>query len=330
MNRYRFRLGSRSIGSIQAIINAPSINTPSPPRAARRGSARIAALHCYPLKSAAGLSLEQARLTPTGLAHDRHWIIVTPAGRFRTQREWPQLALIRTELSRQSLLLHAPSAPHAPPRATLAVPLVPTRPLQPRPVTIWKDQLVARDEGDRAADWLGALLGEECRLVRFDPAARRLSAPSWTGPIEAQNCFTDGFPILVIGLDSLAELNSRLPRALPMTRFRPNIVLEGLAPYQEDDIEELFDEQLCLRLVKPCTRCVITTTDQQTGERCDQEPLHTLRTFRFDPQLQGVTFGQNAVIVRGVPGELRCGQSLQIRWKPAHHPTTPTAFAALP
>jgi uncharacterized protein YcbX len=268
---------------------------------------RIASLHCYPLKSGGGLELELVQLTSAGLLNDRCWMVVTPSGRFLTQRELPRLALIRLQLSASELVLQAPS------HADLAVPLQKAGP--GITVVVWNDQCSAFDQGDTVARWLQTVLERECRLVRFDPEHRRLSARAWTGDIEAENRFTDGFPLLVIGRASLADLNSRMERALPMNRFRPNIVLEGLGPYDEDRIDELYDEQLRLKLVKPCTRCSITTTNQDTAELEGEEPLRTLKTYRYDAHLRGVTFGQNAIIVQGAGGTLRRGQLLQARWK---------------
>lgn len=269
--------------------------------------AYIASLHCYPVKSTGGIELQRAQLTPAGIANDRRWMIVTPAGRFLTQRELPQLALVRPSVSARELVLQAPA------RGELRVAL--DQRGRSIPVQVWKDDCPGLDEGDAAAEWLQAVLARECRLVRFDPDHRRLSARAWTGAIEAQNRFSDGFPLLVIGRASLNDLNSRLQRALPMNRFRPNIVIEGLDPYDEDRIDELYGEQLCLKLVKPCTRCRITTTNQQTAEVEGEEPLRTLKTYRYDASLRGVLFGQNAIIAQGVNALLHQGQPLQVRWK---------------
>jgi uncharacterized protein YcbX len=270
-------------------------------------TARIGSLHCYPLKSGAGLDLAQASLTSTGVPLDRNWMVVTPAGRFLTQRELPRLALIRPEASVDSLVLHC--VRYTP----LCVPLKVSG--ERLPVQIWKDSCIGIDQGDEAAAWLQAILARECRLVRFDPEQRRLSASQWTGSVEAENRFSDGFPLLVIGSASLADLNARLPRPLPMNRFRPNLVLEGLAPYEEDRIDELHGENVRLKLVKPCTRCRITTTEQSTGELDGEEPLRTLKTYRFDASLRGVVFGQNAIILDGLGTLLRRGEVLQVRWK---------------
>ncbi|HTW75546.1 MAG TPA: MOSC N-terminal beta barrel domain-containing protein [Steroidobacteraceae bacterium] len=281
-------------------------------------SVRIAQLWCYPLKSAGGIALEQALLGASGLQADRSWMLTTPTGRFLTQREVPRLALIRPILDGDTLQLHAlqpPGTPRPePPLPDLRVPLQGDgRRVE---VRIWKDGCLGVDAGDEAARWLARVLQRDCRLVRFDPARRRLSPRRWTGAIEAENRFSDGFPLLVISEASLEDLNSRLQRPLPMSRFRPNIVLAGAAAYDEDRIDELSDGPLRLKLVRPCARCRITTTNQETAELEGDEPLTTLKSYRYDAALRGVLFGQNALIVSGVGSLLRRGQSLQVRWKP--------------
>jgi uncharacterized protein YcbX len=268
-------------------------------------SARIAALHYYPVKSARGVELERALLTIAGFEDDRRWMLVTNAGRFITQRELPRLALIKPQMSPDALLLTAPQLPQ------ISIPL--SRQGSLRSVTVWRDHVEAFDEGHDVAAWLYAVLGRQCRLVRFDPAYRRLSERAWTGDIEAENRFSDGFPILAVNAASLTDLNSRLASPLPMNRFRPNIVLDGLQPYDEDRIDELHGDGVRLKLVKACTRCRITLTDQDTGEVDGEEPLRTLRSYRYDALLHGVCFGQNVIVVEGAGATLRRGQSLEIR-----------------
>jgi uncharacterized protein YcbX len=286
--------------------------------------ARIAALHCYPVKSARGIERTEARLTSAGLEQDRRWMVITPTGRFMTQREVPTLARIRPMLDTTGLTLTAAgtSPLRIPAGAESAGSAEFLRAAgtsgasgATRSVRVWRDDCRGVDEGDEAAAWLAGVIGRECRLVRFAADQRRLSDRHWTGDVEAENRFSDGFPVLIIGAASLAELNSRLRIPLPMNRFRPNLVLEGLDAFDEDRIHELHDGEVRLRLVKPCTRCAITTTNQDTAQVEGDEPLVTLRTYRYDDGLRGVMFGQNAIIVAGAGHSLHRGQELQIGWK---------------
>ena len=152
-------------------------------------------------------------------------------------------------------------------------------------------------------------------MVRFDTAVPRVCSPEWTPGTQAVTEFADGFPMLVISRASLADLNARLQKSLPMTRFRPNLVIDGVDAFDEDRIHELRGDGVTIRLVKPCARCAITTTDQQTGERDGAEPLETLKEFRFDRALRGVMFGQNAIPIDGVGRELHVGDEFDVAWK---------------
>lgn len=269
----------------------------------------ITELNIYPVKSCRGISLSQAVIQTAGLEHDREWMIVRPDGRFVTQREQPRLALIVPALEGPFLVLRAPEG------GELRVPL--QQEGAAVQVQCWRDVCPAIDVGDYAAAWLSRFVGEALRLVRFDAAYRRLSSFDWTHGTEAENRFSDGYPVLLISEASLDDLNSRLAQPLPMNRFRPNVVLRGLMPYQEDAIDELEGGDLRLRAVKPCTRCVITTTDQSTGEVAGPEPLQTLKTYRLSRHPPGVLFGQNLIVVAGAGTELRVGMELQVRFKSA-------------
>jgi uncharacterized protein YcbX len=263
----------------------------------------LAALYLYPVKSCRGIAVTQATLTAAGLEHDREWMIVTPEGRFMTQREVPRLALIATDLGDDGLTLAAPGA------GRLVVPLESGGDV--RQVTVWGEHCTAFDQGEPAARWLTELLGRPLRLVRFDPSHRRLSDSMWTGGVEAPNRFSDGYPLLAISRASLDDLNARLPVPLPMDRFRPNLVFEGLPPYGEDALDDLVAGNVRLRRVKPCTRCAITTTNQATAEVEGDEPLRTLKSYRWDKALRGVTFGQNLIVVAGAGASLRAGMELR-------------------
>ncbi len=270
-------------------------------------SATLTDLHVYPIKSCRGIALESARLAPTGLTDDRHWMLVRPNGRFITQREYPRMALIDTALSADRLTMTAPGMSK--------IEVLRSGGGESRAVTVWKFDGRGVDCGDAAAAWASQFLETPLRLVMFDVSVPRVCSPEWTGETQAVTEFSDGYPILVISRASLAELNSRLPKALPMERFRPNVVIDGVDAYDEDRIHELRAGPVTLRIVKPCTRCSITTTDQQRGAVDGVEPLQTLKEYRFDKELRGVAFGQNVIIVEGVGETLRVGQTFDVVWK---------------
>jgi uncharacterized protein len=266
--------------------------------------ATIAALYVYPVKSCRGISVDSARIADTGFEHDREWLIVNGDGEFMTQREEPRLALIEVSLNPDDLELRTPDM------NALRIPYGSTG--NQVAVYCFKDLCAAIDEGDAAAAWLAEFLGYPSRLLRFDRSRPRLSNQEWTGGIEARNQFNDGFPWLVLSRASLDDLNGRLPKPLPMNRFRPNIVLDGVPAYAEDQTSDFRIGEARFRIVKPCTRCAITTTDQESGSRDGDEPLRTLKTYRFDRNLKGVLFGQNAILLAGTGRVVKVGDEVEL------------------
>ena len=265
----------------------------------------IQELNVYPLKSARGIPTTRVRLAATGFQWDRHWMVVREDGMFLTQRTHPSLTRISTELTAEELVLTADG------RKPLTLPLAPRGP--GRPVRIWKDSGEGLDQGDEAAVWVSGVLGAPVRVVRTPATPDRRANPQYAGPLPSPLAFPDGFPVLICNRASLDDLNARLPEGLPMERFRPNLVLEGLPPFAEDRIASLEIAPILLTLVKPCTRCIIPSTDQRTGIR-GLDPLPVLRTFRFDRKLLGVTFGENAVITRGVGEFLERGAECRVTY----------------
>ncbi len=277
-------------------------------------AARIAALIVYPVKGARGIATDTAVATPTGLAlpdggGDREWMVVDPAGQFVTQRDSPRLALVTPSLARNRLWLAAPACD--PLGVDLAAP-----PADARDVRLWRSQVRGRDAGDAAARWMSSHLVREVRLVRFDRTRPRACNPDYVGRSSASTMFADGYPVLVIASASLADLNERLLRKgvapLPMDRFRPNLVVDGLNAYDEDHLDTLAAGETLLRMVKPCTRCKVTTIDQASAA-AGVEPLPTLAMYRVDDRLAAVTFGMNAIVAQG--GALTAGAPIDARFR---------------
>ncbi len=271
-------------------------------------SATLAALLVYPVKSCAGMAVQEAMLLDTGLDLDRAWMVVDAQGEFVSQRELPRMALIRPTLRISDLVLRAPGM--------LALHLALDEVEKPAQVRVWDDEVSAWDMGDLAAQWFSDFLGQPLRLVRFDPDVRRLSSLKWTGGVEAPNQFSDGFPLLIASQASLDGLNQRLlaggHAAVEMARFRPNLVLAGLEAHDEDRLDAIWietgGEPVQLRPVKPCARCPIPNVDPATAE-VNPVVSDTLQAYRQDPLLGGaVTFGMNAIMIQGDGALLRVGQ----------------------
>ena len=263
-----------------------------PPKAILTG------LNVYPIKSARGIALEAWPVDELGLRYDRRWMVVDERGQFITQRHDPRLALVVPAIRDGMLEVEAPGMP------PLALPLEPKASIMTR-VRVWKDTLDAAWLGERPAEWFSRFLQRSCSLVHLPAQAHRPVDPTYAPP-GATVSFADAFPFLIISEESLADLNRRLAEPLPMNRFRPNLVVAGAGyPFAEDRWERIRIGAITLRLVKPCSRCVVTTTDQTTAERAE-EPLRTLARYRL---VNGkAMFGQNAVHDR--PGELRVGTAV--------------------
>ncbi|MFH8492922.1 MOSC domain-containing protein [Streptomyces coeruleorubidus] len=272
------------------------------------GNAHLHSIHVHPVKAIRGLAPREAVVEPWGLTGDRRWALVDDGGKVLTQRRHPRLALAAAELLPDGgVRLSAPGM------EPLAVP-VPT-PSDTLPVEIFRDKVDAVPAEDEAAHaWCSAYLGIEAHLVHMDdPATRRPVDPEYARPGETVS-FADGFPLLLTTSASLDALNDLIAQGdhaeegpLPMNRFRPSVVVAGTDAWAEDDWSRLAIGDVSFRVAKTCGRCVVTTTDQGTGER-GREPLYSLgRHRRLDGKL---VFGQNLVPLSR--GTIRVGDPVSI------------------
>lgn len=271
----------------------------------------IAGLYVHPVKSCARIAVDESVVTETGLEWDRQWMVVDEAGEFLSQRELPQLALVRPTLRANDLVLRAPGM--------LALHLALDAIEQEARVRVWNDELQAGDMGDLAAQWFSDFLGRRVRLARFDPEVERVSDPRWTGETRALAAFADAFALLVVSSASVDALNARLQKRgvapVRSDRFRPNLVLDGLEPHGEDWLDRITldgpDGPVVLRLVKPCSRCSIPDVDPERGEP-DHAVGSELAAYRADARMNGqITFGMNAIIEAGFERRLAVGTTGQ-------------------
>ena len=263
---------------------------------------RLSALYRYPLKSGKGESLQSIGLDKLGLHGDRRWMLVDEAsGRFLSQRAVAKMSQLSALCnSAGGLSLSAPG------HGALDVALPGDDSL--RGVIIWHDSLRVPDAGDEAAAWVSAFIGKPTRLVHI-PLARARATEAGYGKDDDQVGFADGYPLLLIGQASLDDLSARIGRPMHMLRFRPNLVVEGAEAFAEDGWKRLRIGDVEFRLVKPCSRCILTTVDPQTGERSpDREPFATLEAYRKTDR--GAVFGQN--LVNDGIGHLEVGMPVTI------------------
>jgi uncharacterized protein len=254
----------------------------------------LSGLYVYPIKSCAGIALESAELSATGLRHDRRWMLVDESGEFMSQRTHPRMALISVHLSTEHLIVRAPGMPE------LEIPLQQENGSQME-VQIWGDTNRGAFVGDEADRWFGEFLEFPCRMVRKPEDDFRLVDSLYAAEGD-QVGFADGFAFLLISEASLEDLNGRLETPLPMNRFRPNFVVRGCVPYAEDGWSRVRIGSVPFRVAEPCPRCAITTVDQNTGVP-GKEPLRTLATYRKTDL--GAVFGRN--LIHNSLGTVRVG-----------------------
>jgi hypothetical protein len=308
------------------------------------GGLVIAELHCHPIKSCGGIRLQTAVLTPSGLLFDRRWVVVkATTGRFLTQRQVPQMCLVATAMDPAGVLQGDDPAAHpgaalvlaAPGMPPLRVPLVPAAPRPLVTASVWEaTSMQGYDEGEAAAEWFSTFLGQPARLVRYagdDHPAAAAAAPLAADPTRRhanrefapeghEVAFADGFPLLVASAASLDDLNARMAAAVPMDRFRPNVVLSGGAAWAEDAWDTVRVGPAELLAVKPCSRCKIPSVDQATAE-VGEEPTATLTALRSGAALGwaappafkvAIFFGVNMCAVSVGEGVLRVGQGAEV------------------
>ena len=258
----------------------------------------LTGIYLYPVKSMAGVSVDTVALDRFGPVGDRRWMVIDERGRFLTQRELPDMALIRPSAREKTLLLQCgessivveqPEADHG-----------------ERRVQVWNDQVRALDAGDPAADWLSEQLGRPARLVHMPEYSTRLVDGLYARAGETVS-FADGFPVLLISQASLDDLNSRLPTPVPMNRFRPNLVVEGCPPFGEDRWKRIRIGDIEFEVAKPCSRCAIPSIVQETAGR-DPHINRTLASFRRT--VGQIYFGQN-LLYRDT-GQLSVGDPLEV------------------
>jgi uncharacterized protein YcbX len=269
----------------------------------------LSGIYIHPVKSLGGYAVETCDVDALGLAGDRRYMVVDEAGRFLTQRTLPLMALVETKLTSSALILSRSG------HDSIEVSNAKSPERRPVSVSVWNSAgLIAEDCGDEPATWLSAALGRNCRLVRAGSAFHRPVKNADRMQPEALVSFADAYPMLAIGEASLAELNDRLvarnEEAIPMNRFRPNLVITGAAPFAEDRWQRFRINDVIFQTAGPCARCIVITTNQHTGER-GQEPLRTLASYRRDPaDSTQINFGQN-LVHETKSGILRVGDRIE-------------------
>lgn len=266
--------------------------------------ASLASIHIYPLKAARGVDLRESLVERWGLAGDRRWLLVDKAGRFISQREETAMARVTVRHSDRGLTVSAAGC------QPLFVPAPSGGFAEMLDVTVWRSTVMAAAAGKAADTWFSEFLGRGVRLVYLDDPTRRAVNPEFGSDGDVVS-FADGYPLLLTSTASLGELCSWLTedgdQPVPMSRFRPSVVVAGSGPWAEDGWRRIRIGAVSFRVVKPCGRCTVTTIDQVTGE-VGRQPLKMLGRRRLIGN--DLVFGQN--MIPEAPGTIRVGDQVEI------------------
>lgn len=265
----------------------------------------LSEINVYPIKSLAGISLKNATVETRGLKFDRRWMLVNDKNHFLTQREFPKMATINVEILEDCLRVSADNQ-------NVLIPFV-TDTNETASVKIWSSRCRANVYGKEVNEWFRNVLQTDCRLVQMSEETQRKVNYFYAVHKDDAVSFADAYPFLIIGENSLADLNSRLDNAISMNRFRPNFVVSGSEPFAEDSWKKIKIGACEFHVVKPCARCVITTIDQENGVKQGVEPLKTLANFRIPKRSikKKILFGQN-LIAENTGLTIKVGDKIEI------------------
>jgi uncharacterized protein YcbX len=262
---------------------------------------QVSELYIHPIKSLGGISLQSAEVTDRGLKHDRRWLLVDENNCFFTQRDFPRMTFLKTNINDDILEVSDKNNPIN--KIEIPIGEFSEEELQ---VIIWDDTVTANIVDTQINKWFSDFLGINCKLVYMPDKTKREVSKEHSRNNEIVS-FADGFPFLIIGQSALDDLNRKLKKPVPITNFRPNIVFTGGEPFDEDNWSELRIGKMTFFAVKPCARCVITTIDQETAVK-NKEPLATLSTYRGSENK--ILFGEN-LIHKGT-GNINVGDEIKI------------------
>lgn len=265
----------------------------------------ISEINVYPIKSLGGVSLTDSIVKKRGLEFDRRWMLIDENGNFLTQREFPKMAAINVEIQASGLrVLHNSHEK-----------IISFEPLMKQTVSvkIWQSRCRANAYESDVNKYFSDALQMNCRLVLMPPETTRQVNYFYAVHKDDVVSFADAYPFLLIGENSLRDLNEKLEQPVPMNRFRPNFVVSGSDAFAEDNWKQIKIGAVVFHLVKPCARCVVTTIDQMSGEKQGVEPLKTLASYRIPKRSikKKILFGQN-LIAENVGAVIRVGDKVEV------------------
>jgi hypothetical protein len=265
----------------------------------------LSEINIYPIKSLGGISLKSATVEERGLQFDRRWLLVDGKNNFITQRNFPKMATVNVEVLKNGLRVSE--------NGNETIVPFESNTNETASVKIWSSRCRAKVYEKETNDWFSNVLQTDCRLVVMPEKTRRKVNYFYAVHKEDTVSFADAYPFLLIGENSLEDLNSRLESLVPMNRFRPNFVVSGADAFAEDSWKQIKIGSVIFHIVKPCARCVVTTIDQASGEKQSLEPLKTLASYRIPKRSikKKILFGQN-LIAENVGDVVKIGDKVEI------------------
>ncbi|STO98158.1 hybrid-cluster NAD(P)-dependent oxidoreductase [Grimontia hollisae] len=247
-------------------------------------SATVSQINIFPVKSAKGISLSNAWVEKIGLSFDRRFMVTDSTGKMVTGRTEPKLTEVTVSIQSNGITLtHPTMSPLVLKYAQFSMSETQTG--------VWKDEFLGYATTSTANAWFSHLLGGNKQLLFTGEEA----TPRYSQTAETEVSFADGFPLLVVSEASLEALNARSPDKHVMDQFRSNIVVSGCEAFEEDTWGKIRIGGVTFKVARPCSRCVFTTLDLDTGRfRANGEPITTLSQFRTDKD-GNVNFGMNLI-----------------------------------
>ena len=266
---------------------------------------RLSEINIYPIKSLGGISLKSSIVENRGLQFDRRWLLVDEKNQFLTQRDFPKMATVATEMRKDCLRVSSSGK-------KLEIPFEPNT-NETASVKIWSSRCRAQVYNTEINEWFSDILQTTCKLVFMPEETRRKVNYFYAVHKDDAVSFADAYPVLIIGENSLADLNVRLENPVPMNRFRPNLVVKNSEAFAEDDWKKIKIGDAIFHVVKPCARCVMTTINQTDGVKTGVEPLKTLATYRTPKRSikKKILFGQY-LIAEDAGAVLNVGDEIEV------------------
>ena len=264
----------------------------------------ISEINVYPIKSLGGISLKSSIVEERGLQFDRRWMLIDEKNRFLTQREFPKMATLNVEILKKNLRVSD--------NGNETVIAFEPKTDETANVKIWSSRCQAKIYERETNEWFSSVLETNCKLALMPDETRRQVNYFYAVHKDDAVSFADGYPFLLIGESSLEDLNLRLETPVPMNRFRPNFVVSGTEAFAEDNWKQIKIGNVIFHVVKPCGRCVMTTINQESGEKNSVEPLRTLAAYRIPKRSikKKILFGQN-LIAENTGETIRVGDKVE-------------------